>query len=218
MRTEHVSAQSPPDPQPPPPPPVAPRPRPYWVVAFALLGLVLAMLGVALLLDRHFRPRVGIEPASASPNQATSPTPASMAELPFATTPLEREVEAAYWKFLRTHADAVLELDTSRLSEVLDGQPLQWVTDEVNDLKGQGLAAKLIEDERILTFINVTGTAVTVEEQYVSRSVYVDPQTKQLVPRTGPPERIRQTYEFRRVNGVWKVVDGTQEVIGEVSP
>ncbi|MPZ14367.1 MAG: hypothetical protein GEU73_08075 [Chloroflexi bacterium] len=44
--------------------------RPYWVVGLALLCLVGAVLGSALLLDRQLRPEVGIEPAPTLPGAA----------------------------------------------------------------------------------------------------------------------------------------------------
>jgi hypothetical protein len=38
--------------------------RPYWLVGLALLGLVLAILGGAFMLDRQLRPRVEVSGSS----------------------------------------------------------------------------------------------------------------------------------------------------------
>nr|MDA8218666.1 hypothetical protein [Dehalococcoidales bacterium] len=130
---------------------------------------------------------------------------------------LELEIEAAYEDYLRVYSEAVLNLDTSHLNEVLAGQALQLVTDEVNGLVAGGRPVKIIEDERMVALGGVTETSATVVDEYVSRSVYVDPSTKQPLPRTGPPMRVRQSYELRKVNGAWKIIDGTRETLGEVS-
>ncbi len=167
----------------------------------------------------------------ASPAPTTQPAPASTAttaagvpttEVPggprVATSPLEQEIEVAYQNYLRVYSEAVLNLDANHLSEVLAGQALQLVTDEVNGLKARGRPVKIVEDDRVVALGRVTETSATVVDEYVSRSVYIDPGTMQPLPRTGPPSRVRQSYELRKLNGVWKVVDGTRETLGEVSP
>lgn len=207
--------------------------RPYWMIALALLGLVLAVLAGAFLLERRARPRVGIEPtadvtmvtqATAAPVEEHSPTAAAgivpttaaasaSPGLRTADPAAEREIEEAYRMYLRIYSDAVLNLDTSRLHEVLDGRALQLVTDEVNELKARGRPVKIIEDERTIAFARVTEAGATLVDEYTSRSVYVDPRTLQPLPRTGPPARIRQSYELQKVAGVWKIIDGTREAL-----
>ena len=217
--------------------------RPYWVVGLALLGLVVVLLAGAFLLERQSRPRVGGEPpsavtgttsaqaaagdvqptaqsAAAPPETAksASPTPIeTVGGLRVANSPLEREIEAAYENYLRVYREAVLNLDTSHLNEVLAGQALQSVTDEVDGIIAGGRPVKIIEDQRLVSLGRVTETRATVVDEYVSRSVYVDPSTKQPLPRTGPPTRVRQSYELRKISGVWKIVDGTRETLGEVN-
>lgn len=206
--------------------------RPFWVVGLPLLGLLLVILTGAFALNRQFQPRVGIEPI---PTAAATPRPTAQALLvatatisaPTVTvvssqlptqTPTQREVEAAYQKYLDVYAQAVADLDTSHLTDVLDGQALQWVTDEVNDLKAQGRPVKVIEDERLLLFGRTTDTSATLVDEYISRSVYVDPATKQPLSRSTPPTRVRQSYEFRKIGGVWKIVDGTRETLSGGTP
>src|SRR5712692_4855838 len=81
--------------------------RSYWPIALALLGLVVGLLGTAVILDRQLRPRVGIEPLPAvrveeAPTTAQpAAAPATMATgLPAEDGPsapqLEEEVEQAY--------------------------------------------------------------------------------------------------------------------------
>ena len=218
------------------------RGRRYWLVGLGILALLAVVFLGAFLADRQFRPGVGIQPALTAVPEGSTQTPAgaygSATSQPTATptivavvapsgtpspggmrvadSPLEMEIEAAYLKYLQVYSDAVANLDTSHLQEVLDGQALQWVTDEVNDLKAKGRPGKIIEDDRLTSIAFVTETSASVADEYTSRSVFVDPNTKQPLPRTGPPLRVRQSYDLRKINGVWKIVNGTREVLGEV--
>lgn len=218
---------------------------PYNAVGAALLGVVLVLLGAAFFLNSRLRPPTTIEtpiavqaprPAVATPSAiptaaaasvspsltATpsigSPTAESTAQLPpgvhVANTPEEREIEQAYLKYWQVYSDAVLNLDTSHLHEVLAGPALQWVTDEVNGLKAQGHPAK-IDVQHAYGFSRVTETSATVVDQYVSRSVYLDPTTRQPLPRAGSPTRVLQSFDFQKINGVWKIVGGTRQDLGE---
>jgi hypothetical protein len=110
-----------------------------------------------------------------------------------------------------------LSLDTSRLSEVLGGEALRSVTEEVNDRKANGRPLKVIEDDRLLAFGPVTETQASLIDEYTSRSVVVDMHTSQPLARKSPPTWIRQTYVFRKVDGTWRIVDGTREVLGEAN-
>lgn len=204
--------------------------RNYLVIGAALFVLV-ALLGLgAWALNDRLRPPTGLTPlATATVAPATAVSAAAVSSptaqagvatptLPIAVAaaPEAKEVEAAFQKYLQIYSDAVYNLDTSRLPEVLDGKALQLVTQEVNDLKAKGWPAKVIEEDRGMAFGNIGPDHVTLIDIYISKSVYVDPKTKELLPRTDPPIRVQQSYEFRKINGVWKIVDGTRKVLGEV--
>lgn len=211
--------------------------RPFWAVGLALLGFVIVVLAGGFVLDRQLRPRVGIEPApatapagvatavrtesTAGPASSATSVPAVAsgdAVLPkvrVANSPLEREVEEVYFRYLQIYSHAVLNLDTSRLDEVLDGQALQLVTEEVSDRKARGRPLQVVADDYLIAFGPVTETNATLLNEYTSRSFVVDINTKQPLPRTSPPTRIRQVYVFRKVNGIWQIVDGTQDVLDE---
>ncbi len=157
-------------------------------------------------------------PVSTATTAAGAPATQTPGGPRVATSPLEQEIEAAYQNYLRVYSEAVLNLDTNHLSEVLAGQALQLVTDEVNGLKARGRPVKIVEDDRVVALGRVTETSATVVDEYVSRSVYIDPGTMQPLPRTGPPTQVRQSYELRKFNGVWKIIDGSREALGEVRP
>jgi hypothetical protein len=128
---------------------------------------------------------------------------------------LKKEVEQAFQRYLQVYSDAVWNLDASHLQDVLDGQALILVTDEVNQLKSSGRPVKIIEDDRQTAVVRAFNTTATLVDEYTSRSVYADPKTRLLLPRDNPPLRVRQSYEFRKMDGVWKIVDGTREELGE---
>ena len=127
--------------------------RPFWVVGLALLAAVLAVLVGSYLLGT-LRPRIGTDPAptapavaaptaaptavagARAPQPSSAPTPTGLLRrIGVASSPTERAVGEAHERYLRIYSEAVLNLDTAHLHEVLAGEALQSVTDEVNDLK-----------------------------------------------------------------------------------
>jgi hypothetical protein len=134
-----------------------------------------------------------------------------------ATSPTEREIEATFERYLRIYSEAVLSLDTSRLDEVLAGEALQLVTDEIDDRRVRGRPLKVIEENRVVALADVTENRGFLLEEYTSRSVIVDASTQQPLPRSAPPLRVRQVYQLRRTDGVWRIVDWSRQDLGEVS-
>jgi hypothetical protein len=210
--------------------------RPFWAIGLVLLAAVLVVLVGAYLLGTRLRPRVGIEsaptaPATAAPTAARTavtgavatqaPGPPTPTGLPpgigVASSPTELAVGAAHERYLRIYSEAVLNLDTAHLDEVLAGEALQSVTDEVNELKRQGRPVKINESDRLVGLTDVTETSAVLVEVFTSRSVYVNPATGQPYPRTGPPERVSQSYKFQKIEGAWKIVDWSQQSLGEAS-
>jgi hypothetical protein len=192
-------------------------PRPYWLIGSALLGVVLLLLAAAFLLDRQFRPRVGIESApaagsTATGNQATAPGASAVASVAvpwqrIGTTPLEREIEEAYARYWEVRSQAYLTLDTSRLSEVMAGEELRREEKQVRDLQAQGRAGKL-DYEFHPTFRTVSADQAVIYDEHINRSLHMDPVTRQVFPTAQAPELEKVSYEFRKIEGKWKVVDG----------
>ena len=204
--------------------------RPFWVVGLVLLGLVVAMLGGAFLLDRQLRPSVGIEPATAAPvarkatetsqpgRQPTGPaagisTPAITATQAgggAATPSRAQEVEQAYLKYWEVYSEAMYTLHTSRLSEVAAGERLEQAISEVEKLKAQGKAAKIDVEHHFFVF-DVAANSARVHDEYVNNSYAIDPETKRPIGAPGKSESIVDTYFLERIDGVWKVVRGVRE-------
>ncbi len=106
----------------------------------------------------------------------------------------------------------MLNLDPSHLNEVLAGRALQLVTDEINGLKAQDKPAK-IDVQHSYAIVRFDQTSATLVDDYLSRSVLVDPSTKQPLPRSDPPTRVRQSFEFQKADGNWKILDGTRQTL-----
>jgi len=195
----------------------ATRERRYWPIALGLVVAVFLVLSVAFLLDKQFRPTVGVEPLAgvvpeASGNAGGSPaqTDIGAGTLPWprvGRTALEREVEDAYARYWEIRTQAYLTLNPSRLPEVMGGNGLSAEEKMLRDLQYQGRAAKLNYQHRV-TLRQVGTDQATVYDEHVNHSVFVDLSTNQELPTNTSPEIERVSYELRKINGNWKVVDG----------
>ena len=209
--------------------------RPYWVVGLALLGLVVVLLVGAFLLERQSRPQVGIEsppavtgttsaqaagggvqpttqPAVAPPATPVSASPTAVETvggLRVANSPLEREIEAAYLHYWDVRSQAFLDLDTTHLPEVMAGPELARAEVQISQLKAQGRAGRLDVEHRI-AFVNVSPEDATVYDEYLNRSVFLDTATGQELHTDEPPAVEKVSFVMKKVDGTWKVVDGTR--------
>ncbi len=206
--------------------------RPWWPVGLALLGLVVVLLVGAVLVARQLRPQVGVEPVpqtpvaaqptsaapaapaataavAAAPAAGTAPTTAALPGVRTGTSPLEREIEDAYLRYWDVLKQAYLSLDPSRLGEVTAGAELARQEQQIRDLRSRGRAAKLEVDHRI-AFANVSPERAVIYDEYLNRSLFVDAITKQELPTKEQPETEKISFEMRKINGTWKVVDAAQ--------
>lgn len=218
---------------------VPPR-RPYWPVGLALFALVIVLLGAAFVLNARLRPAVGFQSVArtavtASPVSTVSATPAvsnvapaaTLTPVPgtptvvttpalpsgahFATTPLEREIEAAYMQYWKVRSAALLNRDDSHLSDVMAGPELARAEKQIQDLKTQGRAVKVDIQHEMIAFGHVSADRADLYDEYLNRSVYVDPVTKQEIPTKAPAQVEKILHTMEKINGTWKVVDGAQE-------
>jgi hypothetical protein len=92
---------------------------------------------------------------TASATQSTTASPSS-------TPSIEDEIGAAYLNYWVVYTDAVLNLDESRLEEVMTGPQLERTLEEISSLRRQNRAAK-IDVEHNFVVLNLdleVGTAV----------------------------------------------------------
>ena len=206
--------------------------RPWWPIGLAVVALVFVLLVGAVLIGRQLQPRLGVDPApavlpavqatrapavvpqvtvaaGAAPTAATVGASALPPGVRVATTPLEREVEDAYLRYWEVLKFAYLNLDTSRLNEVMAGAELSRQEAVIRDLQAKGRAARLEVDHR-MAFANVSSERAVVYDEYLNRSVFIDPATKQEFATREPPSVEKISFELRKVSGSWKVVDGAR--------
>ena len=202
-------------------------PRPYLMIGLALFGVIVLAVGAALLLDRHLRPRLGIKPATETIPRATPPANTSSqeagqpsavmapkaisgpADIQSLGSPLEREVATAYLHYWTVYAEAMETLDPSRLAEVAAGDILRLTTEDVEQSRRDGEAAR-IQIKHSFSVISIAPNQATVRDEYTNSSYAIDPQTKQPIGAPGQSERLTDTYTLRRIDGVWKVVAGVR--------
>ena len=146
-----------------------------------------------------------------SPTAAATRTSAPEAS-PTSTPPVEEEVSEAYLRYWEVYADAVFNLDESRLPEVMTGPQLDRTRREIDSLRQRGRAAKIVVEHNsfIAELDPVAGTA-TIHDEYTNRSYEVDAATKQIVGQAAPGTVLTDTYFLVKEAGAWKVRDGIRQ-------
>jgi len=123
---------------------------------------------------------------------------------------LRHEIEDAYVRYWRVTADAALTLDPSQLPEVAAGDRLEREQEEIAQLLAEGRARKVIVDLQFRV-VRATETTATVYDDFKNLSYAVDRNTK--APLVEPPRAAEihvVSFEMQKIDGVWKVVDGTR--------
>ena len=209
-----------------------PPARSYWPIGFALLALVLAVLGAAFVLDRQLRPRVDVQPAvpaAAEAVDSVAPTqaPTAVRSAPPAAPPpsaegsvtagrpaddprLVQEIEDAYRRYWEVYSAALFNLDTSRLAEVAADDELQRIREEIENLRRRNRAVRAVITHSFLV-VDVTESEAKVYDEMRDSSFLIDPVTKQ--PPEGPDARHleKDIFYYRKVEGTWKVIKSLRQ-------
>lgn len=152
-------------------------------------GVLLGLLVIGLVVGFVLAARDGGQ----SPNSSPSATPMDP----------RVQVEQAYLRYWDVYTEANRNLDTSRLAEVLTGDALKDVRDQIEEQKAKNQPVR-IRVEHDYHVILVDASTATVEDTYVNHSQRLDPKTGQTVD-PDPNQRVRRTYTLKKVNGTWKV-------------
>lgn len=142
--------------------------------------------------------------ASVPSQGAASPTVPRAADL---LTPLHREIIDAYFRYWDVRGRAYYSLDTSQLKDVMAGDELAREEQGVRELAAQGRAARF-DIEHNFRIVSVTADEALINDEYVNRSLFLDAATKREMPTKQTPPVEKVSFEMKRINGVWKVVDG----------
>ncbi len=171
------------------------------VVTSALIALLLAACNGG-----------GGEPTTPAGEASPTPSPAVTATAEATPTPtIEEEVSDAYLRYWEVYSEAVFDLDTSRFGEVMTGPRLERALDEVENLRGDGRAVKIVVENQPVV-VRVEGDEAIVFDEYQNDSYLIDPETKEPVGDPGAGEVIRDTVTLTRSGETWKVLDSVREV------
>jgi hypothetical protein len=158
-----------------------------------------------------------VPPTPTVPAPTPTPTPTVAATLRLSPTPsatptvdpaLAEEVGKAYETFWQVRSQALLELDTTHLDEVMDGDYLLNVQRRIDELRQEGHAIKTQVTLNYLV-IQATPDKAKVIDDYKDNSVYVEIGTED--PLTAPVnDQSRVLYELQNTAGIWKVIDSVR--------
>lgn len=127
--------------------------------------------------------------------------------------PIANQVLQAWSDYLRVYQEAMLKLDTSHLTDVMAGDALQRITDEVNRLASQHRPVMIVETDHHVAIVRLSTTTATLADEFLDGSEYVDASTGKPITRTTPADQVLMTYQFQRIGTTWKVVEGTVQAV-----
>ena len=162
-------------------------------VGGGLLAVVVAGLLVGFLAFGNDGESSGTTPTTPPPT--TSSTPADP----------RAQVEQAYLDAWDVWADALLELDTSRLSEVFSGRALRVVTSQVQEQIEKNEPVR-ISAEHNYTITLIDAETASVEDRYINHNVRLDPDTLEPV-EPDQETRIRRAFTLELVDATWKIAE-----------
>jgi hypothetical protein len=122
-------------------------------------------------------------------------------------------VAQAYLNFFQVRADALFALDGSQLDEVATGDALTGLESDIEQKKAAGHAIR-IDVVHNYKVIDASDDLAEVADDYRDSSVFIDPETKQLLPGESVPSspddapEVKVIYQLQNINGVWKVSQG----------
>jgi hypothetical protein len=116
----------------------------------------------------------------------------------------EAEVEAAYLHSWDVYADAVLNLDDSKLSSDYAGDALTVVVGDVEQLRAEGAVARMSVEHNYT--ITVQQGVAQVIDRYTNHSVKLDAATREAM-EPDPNEVVNEQYLLQKLDGTWKVID-----------
>jgi hypothetical protein len=124
---------------------------------------------------------------------------------------VRQEVSDAFKHYLEVRAQAFLEIDSSSLNEVADGDALADLQQQVEDERMQGRA--LDQDLQYqFEVLAIQGDEVVVAARFQDSSVWVDPQTHDPLAGEVKPASPDQAplvlaqFYLKQIDGTWKVV------------
>ena len=133
---------------------------------------------------------------------------ATPTELPTVEPALAEEVGKAYLTFWRVKSQALLELDPSHLSDVMEGDYLATTTQLIEELRSEGRAIKTHVTLNYFV-VEVGAETATVVDNFDDDSIYVAIGTEDALT-SATPDKLSVLYQLRKFRETWKVVDSVR--------
>lgn len=172
---------------------------------FVVLGTLVLMIGACDGGDGGEPPtRVG--DSSPTPRPAATQTPEIT---PTPTSSPEEDVTEAYLAYWRAYGEALLSLDPMLVEGVAADQELQRIREEIEGLRSQGVALRVVVEHNPV-ILELSDTSAVLFDEIVNNSFYVDPETKEPPEASGSGEVLRDTFYLEKINGHWIVVRSTR--------
>jgi len=153
----------------------------------------------------------GDDAASDTPTPTASPPATATGTAP--ATPMvsiEDEVIDAYLAYWDRYAAAVLDLNANLVADLAGPEELARVQGEVEALRAQGVALRVVIEHNPIVVESSNTTAVVYDEM-TNNSFYVDPVTKEPPEAEGTGEMLKDTFFLEKVDGQWTVIRSVRQ-------
>ena len=160
-------------------------------VGGVLLTVLVAGLLVGFLALGNDDPSAGT--TATTPPVTTSTTP----------TDPQAQVEQAYLDAWDVWADALLQLDASRLPEAFTGRALELIAGQVEE-QSQSNEPVRIRAEHNYTITILDAQTASVDDRYINHNVRLDPDTLEPIEED-PNRREHRSFTLKLVDGIWKI-------------
>jgi hypothetical protein len=161
----------------------------------AVGGVLLAVLVAGLLVGSL---ALGDNDGSSGSTRTTPP------DSPSATpTDARALVEQAYLNAWEVWADALLQLDASRLPDTFTGRALELITSQVEE-QSQSNEPVQIQAEHNYTITILDAQTASVDDRYINHNVRLDPDTLEPIEED-PNRREHRSFTLKLVDGTWKI-------------
>lgn len=161
----------------------------------AVGGVLLAVLAAGLLVGFL---TIGDNEGSSGTTPTTPPVSPSGTP-----TDARAQVEQAYLDAWDVWADALLQLDPSRLPEAFTGRALELITGQVEEQSQKNEPVR-IRAEHNYNITLIDSETASVDDRYINHNVRLDPDTLEPIEED-PNRREHRSFTLKLVGGTWKI-------------
>lgn len=149
-------------------------------------------------------------PVTQAPATASAVATGTRNSTPTPSPSLEEQINTAYSRYWEAYGQALLNLDAGLVATVAAGDELQRIKQEIETLRSQGVALRVVIKHNPL-IAEASANSATILDEMVNNSFYVNPKTKDPPQASGSGERLRDTFYLQKVGDQWQVVRSTRQ-------